>query len=86
MGLAEEEVLIRDDSGLLLEDGESRLPRRYEWCKKLQQTLCLSVAFLVLVRLNFKAEMCFLSLTKHTILMRNLLKCMQLAFKFQSVV
>lgn len=56
MGLAEEEVLIRDDSGLLLGDGESRLPRRYEWCRKLEQTLCLSVAFLFLVRFYLSLE------------------------------
>jgi len=49
MGLEEDEVLIRDDSGLLLGDGESRLPRRFEWCKKIQQTLCLCASFLVLV-------------------------------------
>lgn len=45
MGLAEEEVLIRDDSGLLLE-GEAKVPRSKK-CQ-LTKTLCLSTGFLVL--------------------------------------
>lgn len=48
MGLAEEEVLIRDDSGLLLDVGETRVPKSQEWTKKLTRTICLSLGFLVL--------------------------------------
>jgi hypothetical protein len=49
MGLAEEEVLIRDDSGLLLDVGETRVPKSQEWSKKLMKTCCLSLGFLALV-------------------------------------
>ncbi|XP_053384560.1 uncharacterized protein LOC123537019 [Mercenaria mercenaria] len=48
MGLAEEEVLIRDDSGLLLDVGDTRVPKSQEWTKKLTKTICLSLGFLVL--------------------------------------
>lgn len=48
MGPAEDEVLIRDDSGLLLENGETRVPRSQQWSKKLVRTVCLSLGFLVL--------------------------------------
>ncbi|XP_052801006.1 uncharacterized protein LOC128231830 [Mya arenaria] len=48
MGLAEEEVLIRDDSGLLLEDGDVRPQSRLHWCNKLSNTLILATAFFAL--------------------------------------
>lgn len=46
----EEEILIRDDSGLLYDDSVtvSVRPRPADWCHKLNKTLCLSLAFFVL--------------------------------------
>ena len=50
MRLDEEEVLIRDDSGLL-HGGESAYPARQNgWCQKLTRTLSLSLGFFVLVK------------------------------------
>ena len=47
----EEEILIRDDSGLLYDDSVtvSVRPRPADWCHKITKTLCLSLAFFVLV-------------------------------------
>lgn len=46
----EEEILIRDDSGLLYDDSVtvSVRPRPADWCHKITKTLCLSLAFFVL--------------------------------------
>ncbi|KAL4224665.1 hypothetical protein ACF0H5_015362 [Mactra antiquata] len=48
MRLDEEEVLIRDDSGLLLDTSEVRVPKSQAWTRKLTRTMCLSLGFLVL--------------------------------------
>jgi len=53
MRLAEEETLIRDDSGLLLEDGEVRVPRSHQWWSKLTNTLILAAAFFALVCFHY---------------------------------
>ena len=54
----EEEILIRDDSGLLYDDSvtvSSVRPRRpTSWWQNMNKTLCLSLAFFVMVR--FRGE------------------------------
>ena len=49
----EEEILIRDDSGLLYDDSVtvSVRPRPGDGCHKINKTLCLALGFFVMVRI-----------------------------------
>ena len=54
MRRSEEEILIRDDSGLLYDDSVTFAvrPRPGDWCYKVKKTLCLALGFFVIVSIN----------------------------------
>ena len=62
MRRSEEEILIRDDSGLLYDDSVTfaARPRPGDWCYKVKKTLCLALGFFVIVSINLSTYRDFL--------------------------